>query len=763
MKNPNIRNPSSLTDTEKKIVQNQIIGENLENIDTQEKIEKLLSLLRDPSSSFLDTYNDALQALKEGLSEGQQQRRDTAIRKVVYQTLQDRKDELFDIQYFFEQAGKNKLDITTHSETDFQQTQSLKNLLQKRDLNYFKRFSTAFPAIKELFKVVNELPEVIDFEPVTIENIRQLVQAKKDQLIGILSNVNKRSPPPPLYEAGDMYDLLRDTPSEISNDQFDTNRTKALIAIQKENGDNVVHQQEFGWDWFYINQKEGDHFDSSRLVRFYLDVQQNQQHDVLVALVHQLQKTNRKINVKISDHVPSKQRFDEIIIYAEEPDRLAIEGKLAELSREKPNAFNSGNFYIYSKGKGQNGIYTGDEPCITDETPVQLAWPNQELVRSRLKGVSYTQHRMVFVGALLMQRAGEVAKAENVNLNELGKKRKLKQWLKTHWNQIIEDPEFEKAYVEMCKKFNINPSDFSHNLEFPVQPTHEESVEHQNKQTKESHKRKENAKQESTPPGGLRVPSVEEIRNPQDIEQCKKKWDQVVNKFKEKPREHETELFWLQEDFSDENKKALSPQEQGKYQEFIQYLKGQEQIIREFSNGISAIDIQDLRGKSGKILEDTISTKAEQFLNKILQQYNTKHQKALLYYTFNIPQSDVSILYRKIVNLIKVKLVASNRSGKEIYTEKQEDGSIKTIPLTEYVRQHGEFIIEESHRVVLKLYELFGNEMTIEDFQTVLIDIIKTKGEKEIPLPSPQKTLPQRTSEKYICGPLTHQRKYYSG
>ncbi len=227
------------------------------------------------------------------------------------------------------------------------------------------------------------------------------------------------------------------------------------------------------------------------------------------------------------------------------------------------------------------------------------------------------------------------------------------------------------------------------------------------------------------------APKVVDIKTPADIRKAREKWSQVENEYGDKPKPGDT-LVW-------KNKKVdpeLTPADIIEFEEFQRYLDEEENLAQEVKDQISAVVIQvkDPTGKvkSSRKLEEEVETEAKAVLESLLAGHPEPEQQALLFQALGVENKREA--FRKIQNILLLTQVSEARKGdKGVYVE-----SGKSVPLNAFLAKHGanaEVMVAKSHEVMLKLQEMFGEALGLNDgeFRNVLIEIIKSKGTKNAP------------------------------
>jgi hypothetical protein len=322
----------------------------------------------------------------------------------------------------------------------------------------------------------------LHFEPVSRDDVKNLILNHKKEIIEELKSLFGLTVTPPtpfrnIEDADGLYQLLRKKASTIPAGEFNSNRGAALNKIKTFSNFEYENND---WDWFL---NKGGRPTSSEIIRYYLDVRQIYQHDILVNIL-ELLNTPLKVYMKISDHLPSTERFDEIIIYACAESRGVVENALQQAYKSEViplkggakiklgDGFNKDMFYIYSTCKEIPGVYSADEPV---EVPgnLNLLWPERgagkplEIPLSRFTNdESYTQHRMILILALIIRTIIKAAGSmesklpltEKPNFND---EASTINFLSKYWDMIFKNKLFDEEYEFVCKTFQVDPADFS--------------------------------------------------------------------------------------------------------------------------------------------------------------------------------------------------------------------------------------------------------------------------------------------------------------
>ncbi|MBP7057823.1 hypothetical protein KBB06_00615 [Candidatus Gracilibacteria bacterium] len=239
-------------------------------------------------------------------------------------------------------------------------------------------------------------------------------------------------------------------------------------------------------------------------------------------------------------------------------------------------------------------------------------------------------------------------------------------------------------------------------------------------------------------PERLAVPEINDITSPEDIRNHEYKWKNVVNRFGEKPRAGDTDLYWKAEKRY-KRKQPLSAEDLKKYQDFLSFMQKIPAAVNDINAKVNEKAIS-ITGKTSEQIEESARTNAETALSELEAKYADPQARAILYYCMGVEQAEEA--YDKLKNMLKVMIATTARKrskSKETYSElKDDEGNAVTMSLPEYSREkdsHPEVIIEKTNEVLYKLYKTLKADeknIDIEEFRNALIEIIKTKGEKQL-------------------------------
>ncbi len=329
----------------------------------------------------------------------------------------------------------------------------------------------------ESIAITKTPPESIEFEPVRFENIRNLF-LDKDIKKTLIEFMNKNN----TLTWGVIDDLFRMNKWKTMTDkEFNENMAKSDNYLNNLPKNIIENYNMAGWDYKCIPSKEKyEHMlDKSNVKRFYLNLKQDKQHDIFLKLTDEFIKCNKSDQLivwyKMPNHLSEKERFDEIIIYFDNKDSLIVENILSKIYRENTNVFKDEEFYIYSKSINKKWIYKADEPLkysLKENIIFPEFWDKNIYIHKNSRSWSYSVHRLNLVWAIFMQAVNNYVKENRTKLSgQLGSKNylsdvngeKMKIFLEKNWNEIINQPWFKKIYEEMCRKFSVNPEDFSKN------------------------------------------------------------------------------------------------------------------------------------------------------------------------------------------------------------------------------------------------------------------------------------------------------------
>lgn len=228
----------------------------------------------------------------------------------------------------------------------------------------------------------------------------------------------------------------------------------------------------------------------------------------------------------------------------------------------------------------------------------------------------------------------------------------------------------------------------------------------------------------------MQVKHVAEFEKPEDVANAQLKWKAVVNDLGKKPKNDFDDLYFQDKDGE---LVAMSEEDMSEYWDFQNFMKESTQIENDFAEAIQKVSI-NIKGKSSEALEEEIDTKAQEVLMYFTRGI-TPNEIALLYFTLGVKNK--ARAFEKIKNVIKLQIVPNERKGKNTYEEERgENGQVQTVDLKKFLEEHQEYgdrMLANSQEVLTKLHKKFGAKIgDLAAFRDVLIEVVKSKGSKEI-------------------------------
>lgn len=235
------------------------------------------------------------------------------------------------------------------------------------------------------------------------------------------------------------------------------------------------------------------------------------------------------------------------------------------------------------------------------------------------------------------------------------------------------------------------------------------------------------------------IVEIDQITTTEQIRNHELKWQDVVNRLGDKPKTGDTDLYRKAKE-RNTKKQKLSPEDIAKYQAFQKFITRAPEVTKKIDEIIGQ-KVLNLQGKTAEQIQAVAKDSAEAALNELSQLYKNQDY-ALMLYCLGVDSEEDA--YHKITNILLIRNATEARKkskNKETYSEIKDEttGAPLTMSLEEYAKEkdtHPEIIIEKTNELLYKLFITMDahEAMDIEEFRNALIEIIKTKGEKEIPV-----------------------------
>ena len=247
---------------------------------------------------------------------------------------------------------------------------------------------------------------------------------------------------------------------------------------------------------------------------------------------------------------------------------------------------------------------------------------------------------------------------------------------------------------------------------------------------------------------GMTVPTVAEIKSPEDIRKARTKWENVVNKYGEAPNIDDRtrgDLYWRDFDASTPKEK-LGKDKRGKdelteYRKWIQYY-GRRQYCETTVRIIVDKNIQAIKDLTDPHQADTDARDVAQKMAREIHNPDPKHLAgegltkenfvALMHDTMGVETEEQAFL--KFLNLIKLARIPKGREGKNVF-EVADRIEFPPRKLSEVIREDkkaGETLVSSMYRVIRHINKIYGKglELSLYEMHRALIDIIKCRGSR---------------------------------